>query len=865
MYPPPRETASRNSCQRLAAAQSVPTGAILLATALLSPSVEAASNYHNQLAHPQNTASYQSEATMLAWGSTNVIVAYQDLDQTGTVRNIGAGRSRSSGYVWSTDTTLAGPAGDPVLARNSINGYLYFTYITPDNPVSWSNPFRLQVRRSTDDGQTWGNQWDMTSISLFANVSQQSWDKPHLAVDNTPGSGQGTIYLAALREVLIPGSGQISGLFVVKSTDHGNTWTTLNNNTALALMEKNAQQFKTRIPSGVSLAVGADANHSLYVFWGEGTRTGTADTDPWAYAIKMRKSSNSGSSFTTEATVKTLAGGTTYSDGHGNLGLGSPYFRSDCYPRAVAHPTDGNQVFVVYPEKGTNSDMANLRFSRTLNGGTSWTDELISDANTTDAQYQPVVALQPAGKRLFVGFASINAAGTSIGIRGRIAKLSGTTVTWQTQFDVSDVNFAPHVQSASYMGDYDAAAADDLAFYYAWGDNRDAAANQHSNVRFARIPIVPDSYQLTELSTYGSGSGGYAAGEAMNNNGEIAGYWALPWFTPTFRYRYGAEKSSLAGYTSLSTSTANDPLHVNNNTFAYCITDGGNSLIGAYTPDPFDNWGATWKWAFRKRYGYPIAEQLTLNLSDPANVVPIWINQNEYAVGYGKPLGVTRGAYWPPSNPVATDLETLWPGNTSATSIATGINKAGRIVGQADASAGVYRAFRTIWSAAGTEGYPIIQPFSYGLHQSDDLGTLGGSSSFGQAIAESGAVVGGAQIANGSWHAFLCGPDPNDISNARKIILADDLGTLGGNSSQALAIDANGNFVVGNADTAAGSGMFIHYCGEKTMRALAPMTYPMVGWSGTSPIGVIKDGRIGGNGANPSGVYRNFLLTPVVN
>jgi uncharacterized membrane protein len=109
------------------------------------------------------------------------------------------------------------------------------------------------------------------------------------------------------------------------------------------------------------------------------------------------------------------------------------------------------------------------------------------------------------------------------------------------------------------------------------------------------------------------------------------------------------------------------------------------------------------------------------------------------------------------------------------------------------------------------------------------------------------------QIANGNWHAYLCGPDPGDISNLRKIIPADDLGTLGGNSSQALAIDANGNFVLGTSDTATGSGVFVHYSGEKTMRALLPLTPGLWSWSSPAPIGVAKDGKIGGHGANSSG------------
>jgi hypothetical protein len=222
--------------------------------------------YYNQLTHPLYTSAYQSEVTMLSWNSTNVLVAYQDLTFPSggpNQRKISYACSTSSGYVWLDRKDLRDPAGDPVFARNSVNGNIYFTYITPDDPEAWANPFRLQVVRSTDDAHTWNTQRDMASIPMFSNVSQQSWDKPHIVVDNTPGTGQGSVYLAGLREVYVEGSGQISGIFVTKSTDHGNSWSVLNNGVALALLEKNAQGIKTRIPNGVCLVVGADSNHTL--------------------------------------------------------------------------------------------------------------------------------------------------------------------------------------------------------------------------------------------------------------------------------------------------------------------------------------------------------------------------------------------------------------------------------------------------------------------------------------------------------------------------------------------------------------------------------------------------------------------------
>lgn len=70
-----------------------------------------------------------------------------------------------------------------------------------------------------------------------------------------------------------------------------------------------------------------------------------------------------------------------------------------------------------------------------------------------------------------------------------------------------------------------------------------------------------------------------------------------------------------------------------------------------------------------------------------------------------------------------------------------------------------------------------------------DLGTLGGASSSAYAINNSGQVVGQAATSSGAKHAFLYSGGP-----------MADLGTLGGADSCATSIN-NGGQVVGNADT----------------------------------------------------------------
>jgi probable HAF family extracellular repeat protein len=116
-----------------------------------------------------------------------------------------------------------------------------------------------------------------------------------------------------------------------------------------------------------------------------------------------------------------------------------------------------------------------------------------------------------------------------------------------------------------------------------------------------------------------------------------------------------------------------------------------------------------------------------------------------------------------------------------------------------------------------------------GQYRVVELGTLGGESSYATAMNDRGEVIGGSQTADGTYHGFRwrrgimtdLGPvTPLDINNRGQIVgyrntdsgsraflwargRVRDLGTLGGTSSFALAINDRGQ-VVGTSATADG-------------------------------------------------------------
>ena len=128
-----------------------------------------------------------------------------------------------------------------------------------------------------------------------------------------------------------------------------------------------------------------------------------------------------------------------------------------------------------------------------------------------------------------------------------------------------------------------------------------------------------------------------------------------------------------------------------------------------------------------------------------------------------------------------------------------------------------------------------------------DLGTLGGTSSSARAISADGSVVvGQSALIGGQLKAYRW-------TQASGMI---DLGTLGGTSSHARAVSADGSVIVGDSRTAAG---FIR--GFRWTQAGGMVEIGTLG-AGTTAFGVSADGSVVvGNSSLISGEGRAFLWT----
>jgi hypothetical protein len=431
----------------------------------------------NNTAEDVSAQDTQSETTITLGTGSNVIVAFNDSEEftSGSNHFTGYAQSNNSGASFTDEGGLPnstnGDVGDPVLAHSARTGEIFLS------TLSFTNPNTLAFFKSSDNGVTFGG-----PVNSAPGYKRATLDKDWMTVDNFPGKGQGIIYVSFTDFAPFGGS----TIRLTRSLTDGATWIP---------------------PQGVALSPSGDTVQGSYIVVGPDHVVYDFYLDGTAFdhqQIMVTKSTNFGQTFSTPTPVVTLA--TT--GVNGDLGLNGG-FRTNAFPHVAVNPVTG-ALYLVYNDKGIGSDLADIYFTQSTNGGASWSNPVrVDDDLTSNDQWQPDIAVTPDGTKLFSGWYDrrLDPHNSAVNWFGTIADINGSTVTFRPNFRISSQAFPvvigqDPVVNTTYMGDYDTAVADNSFFYTTWGDNRlaDAAHTHNPDVRFSQIPVSTTSALDTVLA-----------------------------------------------------------------------------------------------------------------------------------------------------------------------------------------------------------------------------------------------------------------------------------------------------------------------------------------------------------------------------
>ena len=283
---------------------------------------------------------------------------------TGSTAEMGWGFSTDGGTNWSTEGTITPNLGygfDPSCAIGT-NGNEYYSYVNWAGDSALHGPVDVSV--STNDGQGWN--------TYPASANTYGHDKPYLVVANNTTKGNGNIYVTYQSTNF----DNALGIKVATSEDGGVNWT-----------QRKVVEVSTSGSSNnyVNFAAPAIGPHgTLYVAYYIGT---DISQEPFpgdgAAEIQVAKLTYGSSGFTVMNTFS-IAG--AYQDPFG-------YLRVSSVPTMMVDPTNGN-IYLAFVESGNGY---HVYFTRSTDGGSSWSTPTIVTQNTTGDQVFPWLTVNATG------------------------------------------------------------------------------------------------------------------------------------------------------------------------------------------------------------------------------------------------------------------------------------------------------------------------------------------------------------------------------------------------------------------------------------------------------------------------------------
>ena len=360
--------------------------------------------------------------------------------------------STDGGDSWYDALVTRGPeaynyegAGDPVTSVDN-TGRMYAAYIAFDRT---SDENGLYVQTSTDNGSSWSS--PVVVVDHRGTGTYDFEDKPYAACDYAPGSPYENNYYITWTK--FPTSGG-SPIYFTRSTNGGTSFST-----PLRISTSSSCQFS---------CPATGPNGEVYAVWYNYSGSN----------IKFDRSTDGGTTWGSDITVA------NFDDGFPSNPCGS--FRTPSYPVIGCDISGGpynGWIYVCWAD--ASSGEPDIYFSRSTNGGTSWSSPaIVNDDGTSRWQWWQWMAVHPTSGNIGLSWLDRreDPAGCTYRTYATISSDGGTS--WLTNFPVSDIASDP--SSSTWLGDYCGTTFRSNGFYSVWvdlrNDNGDAYAAWWTNV-----------------------------------------------------------------------------------------------------------------------------------------------------------------------------------------------------------------------------------------------------------------------------------------------------------------------------------------------------------------------------------------------
>jgi hypothetical protein len=392
----------------------------------------------------------------------NLVMAYNDRPWAGVCPGLGISFSNDFGTTW-TDRQLFLPtvpfvavdAFDPCIVANT-QGDVIAAHVSTDGVLGGNSA--IFIFPSADGGNTW---------PAYADVGHRIGplnDKPHLAVDDHPGSVfQDRLYLAWLRDFAT--SGPFGDIWFAHTLQPGQ------------IVFQPPQQISDPPPgqgrgNGPNVAVACDG--TVYVAWLDCDVT-ISPEQPWPGTLFIDRSFDGGVTWGADMvavpTIWCVRG--HFRDLQSPMQLDA---RARSYPCIATSPFNPLEIYMVYaecvmPETITNE--ADVFFTSSLDGGLTWSPPVCIHApwHQSGAQFEPWIRVKPSGV-IDVAYYDSQFVDPGMALWSVVLTTSvDGGMTWSPPAPISDVSReAPREPFAGekWLGEYLALAVDSNMAYIGW-------------------------------------------------------------------------------------------------------------------------------------------------------------------------------------------------------------------------------------------------------------------------------------------------------------------------------------------------------------------------------------------------------------